>query len=142
MSPSWLNFLGLGGFAVVGGSAGSPHALAVSAIVGDRVSRVACYLTVAPRAELGVEEWSRGQVNDIRDYLAAVEAPDDEALRYFLALDEVDRAAASSDDPDDAYGFEQNRLGDCTSPALTGRLVSVSPGPAHVSPTAGRRCPR
>lgn len=98
-------------FAVVGVSAGSPHAFAVSAILGDRVSRVASYGSIAPRAELGADEWSRGQDEETREYLAMVQATDDEAVRYFTEMDDADRAAVSPDDPALAYVFEQHLLG-------------------------------
>src|SRR3954465_12187046 len=51
--------LGLDEFAVVGGSGGGPHALAVAALLGDRVTRAACVVGVAPYDVLG-DEWLTG----------------------------------------------------------------------------------
>jgi pimeloyl-ACP methyl ester carboxylesterase len=48
--------LGLAEFAVVGYSGGAPHALAVGARLGSRVSRIACYGPIAPRVEIGLAE--------------------------------------------------------------------------------------
>src|SRR3954447_14617085 len=51
--------LGLAEFAVVGGSGGGPHSLAVAARLGDRVTRAACVVGVAPYDALG-DEWFIG----------------------------------------------------------------------------------
>src|SRR3954454_24933753 len=45
--------LGLEDFAVVGGSGGGPHALAVAALLAGRVTRAASVVGVAPYDELG-----------------------------------------------------------------------------------------
>jgi pimeloyl-ACP methyl ester carboxylesterase len=45
--------LGIGRFAVAGGSGGGPHALAVAALLSHRVSRAACVGGVAPYPALG-----------------------------------------------------------------------------------------
>jgi pimeloyl-ACP methyl ester carboxylesterase len=45
--------LGIERFSVAGGSGGGPHALAVAALLGDRVSRAACISGVAPYTALG-----------------------------------------------------------------------------------------
>src|SRR3954462_13258439 len=50
--------LGLDTFAVVGGSGGGPHALAIAASLPERVTRVACIVGVAPFEALG-EAWMR-----------------------------------------------------------------------------------
>jgi pimeloyl-ACP methyl ester carboxylesterase len=103
--------LGLDEFAVVGSSAGVPPAIAVAALLGSRVSRLACYAPVAPRSELGPEEFARGQDEETRGFLSAYLAGDEEALRAATAMDEEERAAASPDDPAQAYVFEQHRQG-------------------------------
>jgi pimeloyl-ACP methyl ester carboxylesterase len=51
--------LGFERFAVWGGSGGGSHALAVAALLGDRVTRVACVVGLAPYEAMG-EEWARG----------------------------------------------------------------------------------
>jgi pimeloyl-ACP methyl ester carboxylesterase len=51
--------LGLDEFAVVGGSGGGPHALAVAALLGERITRAACIVGVAPYDVLG-DEWFTG----------------------------------------------------------------------------------
>lgn len=51
--------LGIGRFAVWGGSGGGPHALAVAALLGDRVTRALCVVGVAPYDVLG-ESWFEG----------------------------------------------------------------------------------
>ncbi len=47
--------LGIARFSVAGGSGGGPHALAVAALLGDRVHRAACIVGVAPYTALGEE---------------------------------------------------------------------------------------
>ena len=103
--------LGLEEFAVVGGSAGVPPALAAAALLGSRVSRLACYAPVAPRSELGPDEFARGQDEETRGFLAAYLAGDEKALRAATEVDGEARAGASSDDPAQAYVFEQNYQG-------------------------------
>lgn len=54
--------LGLERFAVVGGSGGGPHALACAALLGDRVTRVACQSSLAPVGTGGMPRraWTDG----------------------------------------------------------------------------------
>lgn len=51
--------LDLDRFAVSGGSGGGPHALAVAALLGERVTRAICAVGVAPYEALG-PEWTLG----------------------------------------------------------------------------------
>jgi pimeloyl-ACP methyl ester carboxylesterase len=103
--------LGLDEFAVVGLSCGVPHALAVAAVLGARVSRVGCYAPIAPFHELGAEEWSRGQDEESREYIAACLEGEERAVPLFAAIEEEARAGASPDDPASASVFEQSRNG-------------------------------
>lgn len=68
--------LGLDRFAVVGGSGGGPHALACAALLGDRVSRVACQSSLAPLGERGLarERWLDGMDPEIAAELEWAEA--------------------------------------------------------------------
>jgi pimeloyl-ACP methyl ester carboxylesterase len=55
-----VDALGIGEFAVTGGSGGGPHSLAVAAALPDRVTRAACVVGVAPYEALGKEAWLDG----------------------------------------------------------------------------------
>ena len=101
--------LGLEELAVVGGSAGSPHALAVGARLASRVSRVACYGPVAPLQALGWDEWSKDQNEETRAYLATCLQGEEPAAAKFSEMDAEMRAGASPDDP--AVVREQTRNG-------------------------------
>ena len=46
-------------FAVCGGSGGGPHALAVAALLGERVTRAACLVGIAPYEAFG-DRWTEG----------------------------------------------------------------------------------
>jgi pimeloyl-ACP methyl ester carboxylesterase len=88
--------LGLDRFAVTGGSGGGPHALAVAAVVGDRVTRVLCDVGVAPYEALG-DEWFAGMdpenvkafgwALESEDRLAAELEKEDEKARRIAAVD-------------------------------------------------------
>jgi pimeloyl-ACP methyl ester carboxylesterase len=54
-----INSLGIGRFAVVGGSGGGPHSLAVAAGLPQRITRAACVVGIAPYDVLG-EQWLAG----------------------------------------------------------------------------------
>jgi pimeloyl-ACP methyl ester carboxylesterase len=54
-----VDALGIGEFAVTGGSGGGPHCLAVAAALPDRVTRAACVVGVAPYDALG-DAWLEG----------------------------------------------------------------------------------
>jgi len=88
--------LGIGRFAVSGGSGGGPHALAVAALLGERVIRAACVVGLAPFDALG-EEWFTGMdPENVREYgwaregeerLAAELEREDQRLRQQVAAD-------------------------------------------------------
>ena len=65
--------LGLGRFAVYGISGGGPHALAVAALAGDRVSRAACIVGVAPLQVLGDEFFSGMDPQNVTEWRWALE---------------------------------------------------------------------
>jgi pimeloyl-ACP methyl ester carboxylesterase len=50
-----IDHLGIGPFAVTGGSGGGPHALAVAARLGDRVVRARCAVGIAPYGAAGLD---------------------------------------------------------------------------------------
>jgi pimeloyl-ACP methyl ester carboxylesterase len=88
--------LGIGRFSVSGGSGGGPHALAVAALLGDRVTRAACVVGLAPFAALG-DEWFTGMdTENVKEFgwalageerLAAELQREDEQLRQRVAAD-------------------------------------------------------
>jgi pimeloyl-ACP methyl ester carboxylesterase len=60
--------LGIDRFAVVGGSGGGPHALAVAARMPERVTRVGCDVGVAPYDAADLD-WTAGMdVNNVREF--------------------------------------------------------------------------
>jgi pimeloyl-ACP methyl ester carboxylesterase len=88
--------LGIGRFSVSGGSGGGPHALALAALLGDRVTRAACVVGLAPFAALG-DEWFTGMdTENVKEFgwalageerLAAELQREDEQLRQRVAAD-------------------------------------------------------
>ncbi|HEY1487100.1 MAG TPA: alpha/beta hydrolase [Micromonosporaceae bacterium] len=68
--------LGAETFAVYGTSGGGPHALACAALLGERVTRVASLVGVAPSDALG-EEWTTGMSpSNIEEFAAAAAGRD------------------------------------------------------------------
>jgi pimeloyl-ACP methyl ester carboxylesterase len=68
--------LGLRRFAVSGTSGGGPHALAVAALMGDRVTRAACVVAVAPYGALG-DDWFVGMdPENVKEFGWALEGED------------------------------------------------------------------
>jgi pimeloyl-ACP methyl ester carboxylesterase len=102
---------GIERFSVQGGSFGTAHALAVGAILGSRVRRVACVAPMAPYDQLGSDAWSRGQSDGVRNYVASILEGEHRLAETVAAEDAVLRARASRDDPRDAAIFEQARNG-------------------------------
>jgi len=60
--------LGIGRFSVYGVSGGGPHALAVAALMGDRVIRAACIVGVAPFDALGDEFFTGMDPENVREW--------------------------------------------------------------------------
>jgi pimeloyl-ACP methyl ester carboxylesterase len=102
---------GLKEFAVGGGSGGSPGALASAAILAGRVKRMAAIAPMAPYAELGPEEWSRGQDADIREYLGWVLEGEERLAIEVGRMDSEERATASPNDPAQASILERTSRG-------------------------------
>jgi pimeloyl-ACP methyl ester carboxylesterase len=98
-------------FAVVGGSAGSAHAMAAAGILKERILRLALVAPMAPYAELGPEEWSRGQDEEVREYIGRCLEGEGRIAIEFARLDAEERAEASPDDPAQVGVFERSRGG-------------------------------
>jgi pimeloyl-ACP methyl ester carboxylesterase len=103
--------LGLDEFAVVGGSAGSHHALAAAARLPGRVSRVAAVGAIAPLVVLGWDEWSRLQDEESIQYLRMCAKGGDEAATFLGEMDAEMRAGADPETPEGAEVLEQTRNG-------------------------------
>ena len=103
--------LGLEEFAVLGGSAGAPHALAVGARLASRVSRVGCFAPFAVLQALGRDEWSKHQDQETRASLLACLQGEEPAAAFFSRIDAEKRAGASPEDPWGAIVLERTRNG-------------------------------
>ena len=68
--------LGVDRFAVTGGSGGGPHALAVAARLGGRLTRVECRVGVAPYDAAGVDWWAGMDPQNVREFRWALEGED------------------------------------------------------------------
>jgi pimeloyl-ACP methyl ester carboxylesterase len=97
-------------FAVVGGSSGSAHALAVAALLPERVFRVACVAPMAPYDQLGSDEWSKDQLDGVRKYVAACLQGEGQAAEQ-IAGEDAEMREAAHDDPNQADVTEQTRNG-------------------------------
>jgi pimeloyl-ACP methyl ester carboxylesterase len=94
--------LGLDRFAVVGGSGGGPHALAVAALLGDRVTRAACVVGVAPYDVLG-DEWFTGMdPMNVKEFSWALEG--EQRLHEELTREDEEMRARVADDPSTVLG--------------------------------------
>ncbi len=102
--------VGVERFAVEGGSGGTPHALAAAALLPERVERVALVAPLAPYDVMGGEEWSRGQDDNSRSYVADCLAGEEAMLRRF-AREDVEMHEAAAEDPKQGAVLEATRNG-------------------------------
>jgi pimeloyl-ACP methyl ester carboxylesterase len=94
--------LGIGKFAVTGGSGGGPHCLAVAAGLPDRVTRVACIVGVAPYDVLG-ERWYDGMdPENVTEFGWALEG--ESTLEVELTRTTAEMKARMADDPATVLG--------------------------------------
>lgn len=95
--------LELDSFAVTGGSGGGPHCLAVATLLGDRVTRAACVVGVAPLGTAGLSEpeWLAGMTQgNVDEFTWAMQG--EGVLRpnlERLAAEDLDRVAADPSNP-------------------------------------------
>jgi pimeloyl-ACP methyl ester carboxylesterase len=94
--------LGVGQFAVAGGSGGGPHALACAALLGDRVLRCLASVSIAP---YGVEvlDWLAGMTGGNVDEFNAGLAGE-EAIRSLLERERTTMLERVADGRDDILG--------------------------------------
>jgi pimeloyl-ACP methyl ester carboxylesterase len=100
--------LGIGRFAVWGGPGGGPHALAVAAVLGDRVTRAVCEVGIAPFDAMG-DAWFEGMdPENVKEFGWAQEGEErliveleaeDEKLRR-MVLDDPSKVLEQFDLPD------------------------------------------
>jgi pimeloyl-ACP methyl ester carboxylesterase len=89
-------------FAVVGGSGGGPHALAIAAVLGDRVTRAACIVGIAPYDVLG-DEWFTGMdPMNVKEFGWALEG--EGRLHEELVREDGEMRARVADDPSRVLG--------------------------------------
>ncbi|MEO7260832.1 MAG: alpha/beta hydrolase [Jatrophihabitantaceae bacterium] len=75
--------LDIGRFAVTGGSGGGPHALAVAARLGRRVTAAECRVGAAPFDAEGLDWWAGMDPQNVREFRWAIEG--EQVLRERLA---------------------------------------------------------
>lgn len=97
-------------FAVVGGSSGSAHALAVAAALPRRVVRVACVAPMAPYDQLGAEDWSKDQLDGVREYVAACLQGEGKAAEA-ISADDAEMRKEAAGDQNQTDVIEQTRNG-------------------------------
>ena len=97
-----VDHLGLEEFAVVGGSGGGPHALAIAALLGERVTRAGCVVGVAPYDALG-DEWFTGMdPMNVKEFGWALEGED--VLQQELAREDAEMRERVARDPSTVLG--------------------------------------
>jgi pimeloyl-ACP methyl ester carboxylesterase len=147
--------LGFDRFAVRGGSGGGPHALAVAALLGDRITRVACVVGCAPYDALG-DAWFDGMDPlNVREFGWALEgerrlheelvredrevrervAADPTSLLEMYNLPESDKAVMAR--PDQA-AIVQEEVAELSRNGVWGCLLSSSRGDSISLPSTCR----
>lgn len=81
--------LGLDRFAVVGRSGGGPHALACAALLGDRVTRAAVLVGLAPHSAEGLDWFDGMAESNIEEYLTAMEGLAQLTARLVVAAEKI-----------------------------------------------------
>jgi pimeloyl-ACP methyl ester carboxylesterase len=97
--------LGIGRFAVMGGSGGGPHALACGALLPSRVTRCASIVSPAPYGPGGLDhdDWLRGMVEgNVREFEWALAGED--TLRPELERETREMLAHLGEDQDNPLG--------------------------------------
>jgi len=89
--------LGLGRFAVSGASGGGPHALAVAALLGDRVTKVACVMGLAPFEALGAGWFTGMDPENVAEFGWAVEG--EQRLAAELEVQDTEQRQRVAVDP-------------------------------------------
>jgi pimeloyl-ACP methyl ester carboxylesterase len=111
--------LGVGRLHTAGASGGGPHALAVAALLGDRVVSAATVASVAPVEAEGLD-WLDGMGQENVDEFAAIDAGP-EALERFLEAAAPGLREATGEDILAAIG--EGLIGDADRRALTGDVA-------------------
>jgi pimeloyl-ACP methyl ester carboxylesterase len=97
--------LGIEQFAVVGGSGGGPHALAVAARLPDRVVRARCDVGCAPYPSEGLDWLAGMDPKNVAEFECAIEG--EESLVPFVERELAEMVANVADDPSKLLaGFE------------------------------------
>jgi len=91
------DIVGLDRFAVVGGSGGGPHALAVAARLADRVTRVSCVVGVAPYGVDGLDWFAGMDPENVKEFGWAMQG--EERLAVELAREAAAVRARVVEDP-------------------------------------------
>lgn len=113
--------LGLERFAVSGASGGGPHALAVAAMLPQRVLRARCVSGLAPPDAAGLDWYAGMDAKNVREYALGVSDSAGNALRDWLeryAADKL-RSAAPLLEPD-------RKLGEADAAALADRDLQAA----------------
>jgi pimeloyl-ACP methyl ester carboxylesterase len=97
--------LGLGRFAVAGGSGGGPHALAAAALLGDRITRAGCVVGVAPYEALGEEFCTGMDPQNVKEFGWALEG-EERLTPEVVRIDEEFRREVAADPATALSGFE------------------------------------